>query len=204
MTQQTNQSLTLSPVKQLNSISNSLNDAVRIQSLKQVDFISNSSSKHSLQGRVQEDLEVKQVDLQYTVDVLTKSLPVQEKASQDLKALYAFLEAGQTQDAQNTWDAWSDYLQATLQADNTVYTQEFVVQALPNPTDVRQYLTPNYTGQALPNQEQLRQLLGYWHEQEDILNRLLHDNKQALSVANVTLENIAAASPKVNPHALLI
>jgi hypothetical protein len=203
MTQNTPNALTISPVKQLNLISNSLNDAVRIQSLNQMDFISKAASQNPLQVKIQEEMQAEILELTYKLETLKTSVPVQEKALEDLKALYASLEAGKTHEAQKTWDAWLNYIQSTLESDNTVYTQEFAVQALPDPNDVRQYLPPNYTTQPLPNQEQLRQMLGYWYEQEDSLAELVKTNQQALNKANVTLENLQAVSPKTNPNSFL-
>ncbi len=200
MTQHTPNALTISPVKQFKFASNSLNDAVRIQSLNQMDFIIKGSAKNPLQARMQEDAQAQILVLTTKVESLKASMPVQEKALDDLKSLYTALEAGKTQDAQKTWDAWLTYIQNTLEADNTVYTQEFAVQALPDPTDVRQYLAPNYTTQPLPNQEQLRQMLGYWHEQKAVLADLTKKNQRDLNVANVTLENLQAVSPKTNPN----
>jgi len=203
MTQHTPNTVTISPVKQLNFLSNSLNEAVRIQSLNQVDFITKCDAKSPLHARVQEDAQTQVLELSYQLDVLNASQRLQEKALTDLKSLYAYLEAGKTQDAQKTWDAWLSYIQNALESDNTVYTQEFAVQAMPDPTDIRQYLAPNYTTQPMPNQEQLRQMLGYWHEQEVVLTDLTQKNQKALNVANVTLENLQAVSPKINPNGLL-
>jgi hypothetical protein len=137
------------------------------------------------------------------LEILKASVSIQEKALDDLKSLYTSLEAGKMNDAQKTWDAWLSYIQNTLEGDNTVYTQEFAVQALPDPNDVRQYLPPNYTTQPMPNQEQLRQMLGYWYEQEDVLAILIKETQKTLNVANVTLENLQAVSPKTNPNSLL-
>jgi len=203
MTQNSTNALTISPVKQFNLVSNSLNDAVRIQSLNQMGFITKGAATNPLHDRVQEDAQAQVLEFGYKLGSLKASMPVQEKALNDLKTLYASLEAGQTQDAQKTWDAWLSYIQNTLEDDNTLYTQEFAVQALPDPSDVRQYLAPNYTTQPLPNQEQLRQMLGYWHEQEAVLADLSKKMQKALNVANVTLENLQAVSPKTNPNSLL-
>jgi hypothetical protein len=203
MTQNTPNALTISPVKQFNLVSNSLNEAVRIQSLNQMDFITKGGSKNPLQERVQEEAQAQVLELTDKLAILKASVSIQEKALDDLKSLYTSLEAGKMNDAQKTWDAWLSYIQNTLEGDNTVYTQEFAVQALPDPNDVRQYLPPNYTTQPMPNQEQLRQMLGYWYEQEDVLAMLTKENQKALNVANVTLENLQAVSPKTNPNSLL-
>ena len=203
MTQNTPNALTISPVKQFNLVSNSLNEAVRIQSLNQMDFITKGGSKNPLQERVQEEAQAQVLELTDKLEILKASVSIQEKALDDLKSLYTSLEAGKMNDAQKTWDAWLSYIQNTLEGDNTVYTQEFAVQALPDPNDVRQYLPPNYTTQPMPNQEQLRQMLGYWYEQEDVLAILIKETQKTLNVANVTLENLQAVSPKTNPNSLL-
>ncbi|MFN7311227.1 MAG: hypothetical protein ACK5T0_07655 [Vampirovibrionales bacterium] len=203
MTQNTPNALTISPVKQFNLVSNSLNEAVRIQSLNQMDFITKGGSKNPLQERVQEEAQAQVLELTDKLAILKASVSIQEKALDDLKSLYTSLEAGKMNDAQKTWDAWLSYIQNTLEGDNTVYTQEFAVQALPDPNDVRQYLPPNYTTQPMPNQEQLRQMLGYWYEQEDVLAILIKETQKTLNVANVTLENLQAVSPKTNPNSLL-
>jgi hypothetical protein len=203
MIQNAPDALTISTVKQFKLTSTSLNEAVRIQSLNEMDFITTNTAKHPLHERVREDAQAKRLELNVTLEALKASVPVQQKALEHLSTLYATLEAGQTPEAQHTWQAWLGYMQATLQDARTVYTQEFAVQALPDSSDVRQYFPAHYTSQALPNQEQLRQMIGYWHEQEGVLVALIKKHQQALNVLYVTLENLQALNPKTNPHHLL-
>jgi hypothetical protein len=203
MIQNAPDALTISSVKPFKLTSTSLHEAVRIQSLNEMDFITTNTAKHPLHERVREDAQAKRLELNVTLEALKASVPVQQKALEHLSILYATLEAGQTPEAQHTWQAWLGYMEATLQDAHTVYTQEFAVQALPDSSDVRQYFPAYYTTQALPNQEQLRQMIGYWHEQEGVLATLINKHQQALNVLYVTLENLQALNPKTNPHHLL-
>jgi hypothetical protein len=105
MIQNAPDALTISTVKQFKLTSTSLNEAVRIQSLNEMDFITTNTAKHPLHERVREDAQAKRLELNVTLEALKASVPVQQKALEHLSTLYATLEAGQTPEAQHTWQA---------------------------------------------------------------------------------------------------
>lgn len=201
MTRNQNTSLSVTPVKQAEPVTTKLSNAVRIQSLDQLQFLSKDTALNPLQNRIKNDMLTQKEKAQVLMNLFESSLLVQETALTQLKALYNELD--DSTQKQKLWDGWLHYIQNVIKSENTVYTQDFMTKAMGESEETQQYLPLAYTNPPMPNQEQLRQMLGYWFEQESFLKASFKQAKTHYQTSLITLENIEASTPAVDPSTLI-
>ena len=200
-TRNQNTSLSVTPVKQAEPVTTKLSNAVRIQSLDQLQFLSKDTALNPLQNRIKNDMLTQKEKAQVLMSLFESSMFVQETALTQLKALYNELD-NSTQ-KQKLWDGWLHYIQNVIKSENTVYTQDFMTKAMRESEETQQYLPLAYSNPPMPNQEQLRQMLGYWVEQESFLKASFKQAKTQYQTSLITLENIEASTPAVDPSTLI-
>jgi hypothetical protein len=198
--------VTVSPLKQQSQTTQVLIASTRIQSLDQVDFLNTvetTRSPYALQSRILEEATQNQQEATRRVQNLKNSQGIQKNALRQAQAIYLSSQDNNSEATASLWQAYTSDLSQVIQDEDNVYSQEFVVKALPEANTLLQYIPLSFTTTEVGVQEQLRQMLSYWHDQEDLLSNRLEREQKALNVANITIANAEAASPRVNPAELL-
>ncbi|XVJ51617.1 MAG: hypothetical protein HEQ32_05890 [Vampirovibrio sp.] len=198
--------VTVSPLKQQSQTTQVLIASTRIQSLDQVNFLNTvetTRSPYALQSRILEEATQNQQEATRRVQNLKNSQGIQKNALRQAQAIYLSSQDNNSEATASLWQAYTSDLSQVIQDEDNVYSQEFVVKALPEANTLLQYIPLSFTTTEAGDQEQLRQMLSYWHDQEDLLSNRLEREQKALSVANITIANAEAASPRVNPADLL-